>query len=738
MLQALDLLDTPSESVFDALTRLAARQLHTPVALISLVDSSRQWFKSNVGLAVQETHRDLAFCAHAIHGTEPLVVEDACLDPRFHDNPLVTGPNPVRAYAGVPLTTSEGLALGTLCVIDHQARTFSDGDLDTLRDLATLARSEILRRESVWRAQTLAAEEDAYRAESNAVFRAIFEHAAVGIAIVALDGHWLQFNATLCHILGRTADSLQGATFQDITHPDDLSLDLQHVQDLLDGRADRYAMEKRYLRPDGQVVWANLTVALVRRHGVARYFISVIDDISERKRIDQALTQLRTDLERRVVERTQDLQRSNELMTAVLHNALLAFICIDEQGVVLEWNPQAESTFGWKRHEAIGQELAEILIPPRLREAHRKGMQHMLLTGEAPVLGRRMELPAVHRLGHDIPCEVTINALPTTAGDLKRRYFAFLHDITTRKQAERALEDSERRLRTVADNVPALIAYVDTDERYRFCNQTYDIWLGVQSQQAIGRTVQDVLGDAAYESRKPHLKRALLGEVTEVDVDVGDGAQRRHIHLVYLPDVGPRGDVEGIYALGTDVTDSRMTQRHLLTLASTDSLTGLPNRRAFEEILARSISRQRRTGKPLALAFLDVDRFKAINDTHGHAIGDEVLQTLALRLTASVRASDTVARLAGDEFVILLEGLNRTPEADMVAAKILSAMSAPFELSGEMALNVSTSVGIAYQAKPTLSASALIDAADGVLYEAKAAGRNTHRLRVIEAVPPAA
>ena len=733
ILRALHLLDTPAEPVFDALTRLATRLLHTPVALISLVDESRQWFKSNVGLAATETPRDLAFCAHAIQGSEPLVVEDACQDPRFQGNPLVTGQNPVRAYAGVPLTTSEGLALGTLCVIDHHVRVFSANDLETLKDLAMLARNEILRREATWRAQVLAAEEDADRAESNALFRVIFEQAAVGIALVGLDGHWLQFNSTLCRILGRSPESLQGATFQDITHPDDLSLDLQHARELFEGKADQYALEKRYLRPDGEVVWANLTVALVRRHGVARYFISVVDDISDRKRADKAMEHLRADLERRVVERTRDLQHSNDLIKAVLHNALNAYICIDEQGLVLDWNPQAEAIFGWQRSEVVGRELAQLIIPPGLQAAHRRGMQHMLQTGHAPVLGQRLELPAVHRLGHHIPCEITVNALPSSPGEPRRRYFAFLHDISSRKQSERALENSERRLHTIADNLPVLIAYVDTQEHYLFCNQTYDTWLGVGKQQAIGRKVKEVLGDAPYALRQTAIQQALRGEAAEADVEVGEGASLRHLHLVYLPDHGPDGQVAGFFALGTDVTDARLAQHNLLALASTDSLTGLPNRRAFESILDKAISRQHRSGRPLALAFLDLDRFKSINDTHGHGIGDEALQTFALRLTASVRASDTVARLAGDEFVILLEGLSRVSEVDVVATKILNAISCPFELSGDLILHVSTSIGIAYQGGPILSASALIDAADQALYEAKAAGRHTHRVTVIEA-----
>jgi diguanylate cyclase (GGDEF)-like protein len=142
-LLALNILDTTAEERFDRLTRVARRLFDVPIALISLVDANRQWFKSCQGLDVSETSRAVSFCGHAILGREVMVVNDATLDERFHDNPLVLGVPTIRFYAGCPLTLADGNAIGTLCLIDTKPRAFDASDVDSLRDLARMAEQEL-------------------------------------------------------------------------------------------------------------------------------------------------------------------------------------------------------------------------------------------------------------------------------------------------------------------------------------------------------------------------------------------------------------------------------------------------------------------------------------------------------------------------------------------------------------------------------------------------------------------
>ena len=142
-LVSLEILDTPGEERFDRITRLAARLLDTPIALVSLVDERRQWFKSVFGLDARETPRDVAFCAHAILDAEPLVVENALADPRFAKNPLVTGGPCIRFYAGAPLLVRGGSGVGTLCVIDTRPRVLDEAERQSLADLACIVETEL-------------------------------------------------------------------------------------------------------------------------------------------------------------------------------------------------------------------------------------------------------------------------------------------------------------------------------------------------------------------------------------------------------------------------------------------------------------------------------------------------------------------------------------------------------------------------------------------------------------------
>jgi PAS domain S-box-containing protein len=294
-LRAFDVLDTPPEQPYDDITRIAAIVCNTPIALISLVDERRQWFKSAFGLTVREVPREQAFTTYAIEGTDVFVVEDASADARFADSPLVRGAPSLRFYAGAPLITADGVALGAICVMDRRPRQLEANGREVLPALARQVMGLLeQRREHGQLQDALVARRasDADLLRALAMFREAFENAPIGMALVSVHGRWLRVNRALCEIVGFSEAELLRTTFQAITHPDDLSSDLSHASELLAGEVQSYELEKRYIHRRGHTVWISLSTSLVRDdQQQPLYFISQIQDITGRKQLERARTE---------------------------------------------------------------------------------------------------------------------------------------------------------------------------------------------------------------------------------------------------------------------------------------------------------------------------------------------------------------------------------------------------------------------------------------------------------------
>jgi diguanylate cyclase (GGDEF)-like protein/PAS domain S-box-containing protein len=285
-----------------------------------------------------------------------------------------------------------------------------------------------------------------------------------------------------------------------------------------------------------------------------------------------------------------------------------------------------------------------------------------------------------------------------------------------------ALSRSEQRLRLITDHVPAFISYVDRDGRYRFANALYYDFFGLEPATLIGKTVREVRGEVAYQRIRPKLDEALSGMPVRFE-SIYDGRNgMRTYNVTYLPDYTDDNEVQGVYVMGQDVTEQKALEEKLGRMAQYDQLTGLPNRYLLHDRLAQACARSKRDGSELAVFYLDLNDFKRINDTNGHAAGDAMLQEFARRVTATVRSTDTVARLGGDEFVILMEGSFSDAQLEQLARKIVEVIEAPFEIDGK-SLRTSSSIGVA-TCPPWRSWEELLHTADAAMYEAKAAGRS--------------
>src|SRR5450830_680637 len=297
-------------------------------------------------------------------------------------------------------------------------------------------------------------------------------------------------------------------------------------------------------------------------------------------------------------------------------------------------------------------------------------------------------------------------------------------DITARKRSEQALRDSAEKLRLFADNVPVMTVSWDENLRCRFANKVFTEFFGLAVENIIGKHVREVLGEEVYREIEDHLVQALQGyPVAYQRTRKLPNDEIRYLEIKLLPHIGDQGKVLGCFAVTTDITEHKLAEERIQRVAHHDSLTGLPNRLLFNDRLNQAISLAKRDSRQFALLYLDLDKFKPVNDALGHTAGDELLQGVATRIRDQVRESDTVARVGGDEFTVILPDIARREEAETVAKKIIAAFATPFQLgSQKQSVNIGTSIGIALYPADGRDADALVKAADAAMYSAKQAG----------------
>ncbi|CAG9181892.1 diguanylate cyclase domain-containing protein [Cupriavidus pampae] len=309
-------------------------------------------------------------------------------------------------------------------------------------------------------------------------------------------------------------------------------------------------------------------------------------------------------------------------------------------------------------------------------------------------------------------------------GDVTRAFVRLMRDV---RQRGLLLARSERRLRAVTDTLPALLAFIDTDERYVFNNIAYERAFGMPVEQIRGKTVRELLGEGKYARARPHLQRALAGHIVSFDAEYDD-PEPHWMEMTYRPEWSEDGrQVVGVHIHAQDITQRKLETLRLSRMSQTDHLTQLFNRSAFESQLHAVMARSREDGRMMALMYLDMDRFKAVNDQYGHAVGDLLLQAFALRLRRCVRDADVVARLGGDEFAVILENIDSAANARGVAEAILEAVARGFHFDGVPA-DVDVSIGIALYQGGTTTEDALMRSADVLLYRAKTQGRGRYEI----------
>ena len=853
-LQALGILDTPADPLYDDIVLLASQLCASPIALVSLIDEDRQWFKARTGLEATETPRDIAFCAHAIQRPgDLLVVEDAAADPRFRNNPLVTGAPHIRFYAGAPIVTAGGEALGTVCVIDDHPRRLESPQAAALAALARqvgalleLGRTAALQKEQSRALQKLGEQARLQQEHSDELLDVVLRGADLGLWELRLQNdHWTS-DPRERELLGYRPDEDPAgpAGWRALVHPEDLPAVEQALARHASGETAHFSSEHRMRHRDGQWRWMRSSGVIVEHdaQGVPLRLVGTDLDITARRLERDALLHANSMLQRtsglaqvggwqldlassrlswsEQVYRIHEIDPGTDLsllsaldfyspesrpaieeaVEAAIHGGTpydleLPFVTArgrhiwvraqgvavqDENGMpvrlegafqditlrktaqqaverseerlqlalsgtrsaVFDWNlgtgrvhrgAQFSAMRGGPAVETVweGAELEAVIHPDDLGDVLASVMA--ALKGEQPLCEMEYRVSMIDNRRW-IWVRTVIRVSERSPGGRALRCTGTDEDITQRKDSQLRLEESQARLKAITDNLPVLIAEFDAEQRFVFCNATFERWLGVAPQDLLGRSPASLPGSVVDPgSRARHLKRALSGHRVSFEQTLQEPTYRI-LQSTYLPRRDARGTVLGVYAISSDITQEKAVQQQLLELTRIDPLTGISNRRHFDELLADAMARSRRSGAMLALFYLDIDRFKSINDRHGHAVGDAVLCEYTRRVRSCIRETDKLARHAGDEFVLLLEPCAGPERARSVGEKILAAVRAPLTQVPGFDGPITTSIGAAlYDGEKGVTMPALLKRSDVALYRAKAEGRN--RLCIEEAGP---
>lgn len=542
-------------------------------------------------------------------------------------------------------------------------------------------------------------------AESEQHWRTIVKTSPDGITITALDGTILQVSDKISAMLGyEAAAEIVGRNLYEFIDPACHAQAASRIDELLNGTYSGVA-EYRMIRKDGSRFQAEANGEVLRNgDGGPSELFFVERDISQRKQIEATLRSL----------------------SVAIEQSPLSVIITDPNGTIQYVNPRFTEVTGYAAADVIGKN-------PRILNSG--------LTGESVFQAMWQALGQGHtwtgefinrRKDGGIFCEEAHIAPVFDKDGTITQYVAVKLDISERKRTQEELRLSEERHRMLADNASDVIWTMDLEGRFTYVSPSVEKLRGYTAAEVMQQTLSEVLTPESAAIASERLARAVeaVSSGTPFPAYRGELEQPCKDGSTVWTEVttsgiyNEAGEFVGLLGVTRDISERKQAEKRITHLAQHDPLTDLPNRALFSDRLQQALALAQRDGERLALMFIDLDRFKPVNDTYGHAVGDLMLQEVARRMRECIRASDTVGRIGGDEFVVLLPKLAGESMAILVAEKLRSALAEPFVLAGHT-LHISSSIGIAMYPDQAQNELELSQYADLAMYDAKESGRNT-------------
>lgn len=548
--------------------------------------------------------------------------------------------------------------------------------------------------------------EDAIR-ESEERYRRLFENANDMIYVHDLEGRYISVNSVVERVLGYRCDEVLQLNMTDIAAPEHLAVMKSNLAKKLNGEASQTIYEVDCIRKDGSRATLEVNSSVIVRDGTPVAVQGIARDITERKRAEEAIRQSE--------ERYRDLfENANDLIYT--H---------DLEGNFTSLNRAGEIITGYTRDEALQKNIAEVVAPEFLDLA--RTMTARKVGDDRPTT---YELDIIAKNGERVSLELSTRLI--TASDGRPVGVQGLgRDITARRRAEKELHNAVSLFSSTFESTADGIVVMSLDRKIVTCNRKFVEMWNVDESIIEAKDGPALIDSIANQLKQPEELLENLIKVYDEPLAVAnqilelkDGRIFERYSQPQMLEDRPIGRV----ACFRDITERMQAEEKLRHYALHDTLTSLPNRVAFMNHLSAAV--ERATGNMharFAVLFLDLDRFKVINDSLGHAVGDKLLVAIAERLTTCIRPGDIVARLGGDEFTILLNRTGGTDEVAGVAERLQAKISEPFKIDNYEVFTTA-SIGIVVSGAVERSAEAFLRDADAAMYRAKEAGKARYEI----------
>ncbi|SLL31529.1 PAS/PAC sensor-containing diguanylate cyclase [Mycobacteroides abscessus subsp. abscessus] len=531
--------------------------------------------------------------------------------------------------------------------------------------------------------------------ESEERYRKVVERSPLGI-IIHQDGEVVFSNISASRIM--KIDNGIGQSIFSFIHKEDRIAFKEKISNLAIGTEVPFE-EMKLIRGDGIVIDAIVGGVAFNHEGKPSTMI-MIRDITESKRIEN------------------ELQESEERYGRLVNLSPEAII-IHSNGLIKYGNPACVKLLGASALEQLINQPINKFSHPHYRESVDNRIEKMKDIG---VKMAPFEEKIISLDGRIVDVEVTGI---TINHEGKHAFLMIFRDITSRKKAEEALQQSEEQYRFIAENMTDLVRIVNPKGVVVYASPSHEHVLGYSPEVFEGNSAFEFIHPDDLEKLDSELNNRIM-----VKEDHTAEFRMKHAkgHWVWIEVhaklvLDEEDNVCRIQMVGRDITERKMLEEKLSNMAFYDSLTGIPNRRLFQEKLKQTIKEAARYKRKFALLYMDIDKFKEINDTFGHDVGDELLKLFSERVQNCLRESDTIARQGGDEFTILLSEINEEKDALIIAERILASLQEPWIINYNE-LHTTSSIGVAFYPKMGTTFRELMKYADTALYVAKDSGRN--------------